>query len=103
MSTEGAAAAFDLRAVEAGIAATQFAGRVMHFPSVGSTNVLALEAAQGGARGGVWVADEQTAGRGRGGHGWHSIAGDGLYVSALVAPSLPMTTALHISLATGLA
>ena len=95
--------AFDLQAVEAGIAETEFASRVMHFPSVGSTNVLALEAAQAGARGGVWVADEQTAGRGRGGHGWHSVVGDGLYVSALVTPSLPMTTALTISLATGLA
>jgi BirA family biotin operon repressor/biotin-[acetyl-CoA-carboxylase] ligase len=95
--------AFDLRAVEAGIAGTQFAGQVMHLPSVGSTNVLALEAAQAGARTGVWVADEQTAGRGRGGHGWHSTVGDGLYASALVTPPLPMTTALWISLATGLA
>jgi BirA family transcriptional regulator, biotin operon repressor / biotin---[acetyl-CoA-carboxylase] ligase len=95
--------AFDLQVVEAGIVGTEFAGRVMHFPSVGSTNVLALEAAQTGARGGVWVADEQTAGRGRGGHGWHSVVGDGLYVSVLVTPSLPMTTALTISLATGLA
>ena len=94
---------FDLQAVEAGIVGTEFASRVMHFPSVGSTNVLALEAAQSGLRDGVWVADEQTAGRGRGGHGWHSVVGDGLYVSALVAPSLPMTTALTISLATGLA
>jgi BirA family transcriptional regulator, biotin operon repressor / biotin---[acetyl-CoA-carboxylase] ligase len=94
---------FDLQAVEAGIAGTEFAGKVMHFPSVGSTNVLAIEAAQAGARGGVWVADEQMAGRGRGGHGWHSAVGDGLYVSALVTPSLPMTTALTISLATGLA
>ncbi len=95
--------AFDLQAVEAGIVGTEFAGKVMHFPSIGSTNVLALEAAQTGARGGVWVADEQTAGRGRGGHAWHSAAGDGLYVSALVTPSLPITTALTISLATGLA
>ena len=95
--------AFDLQAVEAGIAGTEFAGMVVHFPSVGSTNVLALEAAQAGARGGVWVADEQTAGRGRGGHGWHSAVGDGLYVSALVTPPLPMTTALTLSLATGLA
>ena len=94
---------FDLSAVEAGISATEFAGRVKHFPSVGSTNSLASEAAQAGARGGVWVADEQIAGRGRGGHGWHSSAGDGLYVSALIAPPLPMTTALQISLATGLA
>lgn len=94
---------FDLAAVDAGIAGTAFAGRVLHFPSVGSTNVLALEAAQAGARAGAWIADEQTAGRGRGGHGWHSAAGDGLYVSALVAPPLPMTMALWLSLASGLA
>ena len=94
---------FNLARVEAGIAGTEFAGRVMHFPVTASTNSLAIEAAQQGARGGVWVADLQTAGRGRGGHGWHSTAGDGLYVSALVTPSLPMTTALRISLATGLA
>jgi len=96
-------AGFDLAVVEAGIAGTDFAGRVMHFPSTGSTNQLALEAAQVGARSGVWVADEQTAGRGRGGHIWHSVAGDGLYVSTLVAPPLPMQDALLLSLATGLA
>ena len=101
MSTEGST--FDLAALDAEIAGTAFAGRVQHFPSVSSTNVLALEAAQAGARVGVWVADEQTAGRGRGGHGWHSAAGDGLYVSALVAPALPMTMALWLSLTTGLA
>lgn len=94
---------FNLTAVEAEIAGTEFSGLVKHFASVGSTNVLALEAAQAGARAGVWVADEQTAGRGRGGHTWHSSPGDGLYVSALVTPPLPMTTALWISLATGLA
>jgi len=94
---------FDLATVEAGIAGTEFAGRVLHFPSVGSTNQLALEAAQAGARSGVWVADEQTAGRGRGGHGWHSAIGDGLYVSALVAPPLAMQDALLLSLSTGLA
>lgn len=94
---------FDLAKVDAGVAGMEFAGRVLHFASVGSTNALALEAAQAGARRGVWVADEQTAGRGRGGHGWHSAAGDGLYVSALVAPALPMVRALWLSLATGLA
>jgi BirA family biotin operon repressor/biotin-[acetyl-CoA-carboxylase] ligase len=100
---DGFVATFDLAAVDAGITGTAFAGKVRHLPSVGSTNVLALEAAQAGARAGVWVADEQTAGRGRGGHGWHSAAGDGLYVSVLVAPALPMTMALWLSLATGLA
>src|SRR5438445_9488306 len=94
---------FDLKAVERGITGTEFAGRVKHFASVTSTNTLALEAAQAGASGGVWVADEQTSGRGRGGHGWHSVPGDGLYVSALVTPLLPMDEALRLSLATGLA
>ncbi|GGG63539.1 biotin--[acetyl-CoA-carboxylase] ligase [Edaphobacter dinghuensis] len=101
MSTESSA--FDLAAVEATIAGTPFAGQVRYFASVGSTNALALEAAQAGARVGAWVAEEQTAGRGRGGHGWHSAAGDGLYLSVLVAPPLPMTMALWLSLATGLA
>jgi BirA family biotin operon repressor/biotin-[acetyl-CoA-carboxylase] ligase len=96
-------ALFDLKAVEEGIASTEFAGRVRHFSSVTSTSSLAVEAAQRGAHNGVWVADEQTAGRGRGGHSWHSTAGEGLYVSALVTPRLPMTMALKISLATGLA
>jgi BirA family transcriptional regulator, biotin operon repressor / biotin---[acetyl-CoA-carboxylase] ligase len=96
-------ALFDLKAVEEGIAGTEFAGRVRHFSSVTSTSSLAVEAAQRGAHNGVWVADEQTAGRGRGGHSWHSTAGEGLYVSALVTPRLPMTMALKISLATGLA
>lgn len=95
--------AFDGNGVEEGIVGTEFSGRVIHLPTVGSTNTLALGAAQAGARGGVWVADEQTAGRGRGGHGWHSVAGDGLYVSALITPSLPIRRALLISLATGLA
>src|SRR5215469_2761263 len=94
---------FDLSIVEAGITGTQFAGRVMHFSSVTSTNVLALDAAQSGTTSGVWVADEQTAGRGRGGHTWHSSPGDGLYMSALVTPPLSMSRALWLSLATGLA
>ena len=74
----------DLPSLDRSVAGTRFAGQVRHFPSVLSTNSLALEAAQAGERSGVWVAEEQTAGRGRGGHTWHSAAGDGLYVSAMV-------------------
>lgn len=81
----------------------RFAGYVQHFASIDSTNRAALEAAQQGARSGVWVADEQTAGRGRGGHAWHSSPGDGLYVSALVAPELPAHRAIDLALAAGLA
>lgn len=79
------------------------AGPVTWLPVTESTNQLALEAAQAGARRGIWVADEQTAGRGRGGHSWHSAPGDGLYVSVLVTPELPLERALWLSLATGLA
>jgi len=95
---------FDQPDVAAALADTRFAGKIHHFTSVGSTNALALEAAQAGAaHGSVWVADEQTAGRGRSNHAWHSAAGDGLYVSVLLRPKMALTDALWLSLATGLA
>jgi BirA family transcriptional regulator, biotin operon repressor / biotin---[acetyl-CoA-carboxylase] ligase len=94
---------FDLAQVEEGIAGSSFHSHLMHFPSVTSTNQLAVEAAQSGARTGVWIADEQTAGRGRGDHTWHSTAGDGLYVSILVTPQIPLERARNIPLAAGLA
>ena len=97
------ASRLDLLALNRELAGTRFVGQVRHFPSVLSTNSLALAAAQAGERGGVWVADEQTAGRGRGGHAWHSAAGDGLYVSALVVPQIAASRGMWISLATGLA
>ena len=46
-----------------------------------------MAAARSGApHGSVYFADEQTAGRGRGDHAWHSAAGEGLYVSVLLRP-----------------
>jgi BirA family transcriptional regulator, biotin operon repressor / biotin---[acetyl-CoA-carboxylase] ligase len=95
---------FNRSSVDASLAGTVFSGQLHHLPSVASTNALALEAAQSGAaNGSVWVADEQTAGRGRGGHTWHSAAGDGLYVSVLLRPRIALTEALWLSLSTGLA
>jgi BirA family biotin operon repressor/biotin-[acetyl-CoA-carboxylase] ligase len=99
---------FDVSSMEREIAGTEFAGYVLHLPTVGSTNDLALQAAQAGARHGVWIADEQTAGRGRGGHAWHSEAGTpgapaGLYMTALVSPPVPMQNALRISLRAAIA
>ncbi|MGP8258356.1 MAG: biotin--[acetyl-CoA-carboxylase] ligase [Acidobacteriaceae bacterium] len=94
---------FDLRAVEQAIVGTEFAGRLMHFASVASTNDLALQAAQSGTRHGVWIAGEQTAGRGRGNHAWHSSPGDGLYMSVLTAPSISMQSALSLSFTTAIA
>ena len=95
---------FDLSSVEEALANTIFANKLQHFPSAGSTNLLAIEAAQAGAtHGSVLVADEQTAGRGRSNHTWHSVAGDGLYISVLLRLQITLADALWLSLATGLA
>ena len=103
MEIEQESDAIDVRAVERAIELLAIGGPITWLPVAGSTNQLALEAAQAGARRGIWLADEQTAGRGRGGHSWHSTRGDGLYVSVLVTPELPMDRALWLALATGLA
>jgi BirA family transcriptional regulator, biotin operon repressor / biotin---[acetyl-CoA-carboxylase] ligase len=98
---------FDLASIDRAVASTRFAGKLHHFETINSTNLHAVEAAASGAApdGSVYIADEQTAGRGRGGHTWHSIPGDGLYLSALIRPStpIPIADALWISLSTGLA
>ena len=96
-------AEFNIKSLEQGILGTRFEGKVRHFASVDSTNQLALIAAQAGAQWGVWIADEQTAGRGRGGHTWHSARGDGIYMSALVTPWVPMEYARELPMAAGLA
>lgn len=95
---------FDVQAATAALVGTRFAKKLQHFATVGSSNAMLLDdAANGAPEGTVYLADEQTAGRGRGGHTWHSIPGNGLYVSALVKPELPLSEALLISLATGVA
>jgi BirA family biotin operon repressor/biotin-[acetyl-CoA-carboxylase] ligase len=89
--------------LRAGLTGTRFT-QLQHFATVDSTNTQMLAAAAAGAPEGlVYLADEQTAGRGRGGHAWHSAPGEGLYLSALVRPYLPLRDALLLSLATGLA
>ena len=94
---------FDLRALEQAIANTSFAGHITHLATTPSTNDLALAAAQSGVLHGVWIAGEQTAGRGRGNRTWHSSPGDGLYMSALISPSIPMQSALSLSFTTAVA
>lgn len=95
---------FDLQALEADLAGTVFAGK-LHFSAVtDSTNLDALAAVQAGApHGSVFFADEQFAGRGRADHAWHSAAGEGLYVSIVLRPLLPMARLPLLPLAVGLA
>lgn len=74
-----------------------------YFRMVGSTNEMAMQAAESGAEeGSVFIADEQTSGRGRGGHGWHSSADGGIYLSIILRPNMNPTDVLWLSLITGL-
>ncbi|MBM3284587.1 MAG: biotin--[acetyl-CoA-carboxylase] ligase [Candidatus Aminicenantes bacterium] len=63
-------------------------GSVIHLlRDCASTNDVARDLARRGAREGTAViADEQTAGRGTKGRGWHSPPGQGLYVSVILRP-----------------
>ena len=95
---------FDLPALEKSLAGTVYAGKLRFFPITGSTNTDAMAAARAGApHGSVFFADEQTAGRGRGDHAWHSAAGQGLYVSVLLRLPLPASRLPLLPLAGGLA
>jgi len=94
----------DVDSLEAALADTRFAGKVRFFDSIPSTNTHAMAEGDAGAPDGiVYVADEQTAGRGRGAHAWASPPGSGLYVSVLLRPRLAPADALWLSLAAGLA
>jgi BirA family transcriptional regulator, biotin operon repressor / biotin---[acetyl-CoA-carboxylase] ligase len=112
------------------IGGTIFAGGVRHFARIGSTNAAAMRAGaegwaqevardaaraegpdrnaaqpttQNAGRGEVWLAEEQTAGKGRAGHAWQSQPRDGIYLSALLRPRLAPSEVIILSLAAGLA
>lgn len=90
--------------LDAALAETIFAGKFETFATIGSTNTHAMQQAQDGApHGSVYVSEEQTAGRGRGAHVWHSEPHAGLYMSILLRPKMAPADALWLSLAGGLA
>jgi BirA family biotin operon repressor/biotin-[acetyl-CoA-carboxylase] ligase len=95
---------YDLAKLDAELAGTPFSGK-LHFARVtGSTNADAIAAAREAApHGSVFLADEQTAGRGRSDHGWISVAGEGLYVSVLLRPQIAANRLPLLPLAAGLA
>ena len=83
---------------------TLFESHLHHFYKIGSTNTAAMAAAANGApEGSVFLAEEQTAGRGRGAHSWQSARSAGIYCSSILRPPLPPSEALVLSLAAGLA
>lgn len=98
------AQSFSVERINAALQRTAFGDKLHHFTCADSTNARALADAQAGAIGGqVYIADEQTAGRGRGGHAWYSEPEDGLYLTVLARPALQAADALKLSLAAGVA
>ena len=80
------------------------AKNIRYFRAIGSTNTAAMQAAvQGAAEGSVFIAEEQLAGRGRGGHQWHSEARAGIYMSVILRPEMEPASALALSLIAGIA
>lgn len=78
--------------------------RIHHYFRIGSTNTAAMQAAAAGEpEGSVFLAEEQTAGRGRGGHTWESQKSAGIYCSVVLRPPLAPADALPLTLAAGLA
>ena len=95
---------YNLAALNSALAQTPFAGNLHHFAQIDSTNTHAMQQGSSGApHGSVYIADAQTAGRGRGAHTWVSPPASGLYVSVLLRPRLGPGDALWCSLAAGLA
>ena len=94
----------DLNVLQQALAKTIFDAKLHLFPTIESTNTYAMQqASKGAAHSSVYIAEEQTAGRGRGNHSWHSEPYTGIYVSILLRPQLAAADGLWLSLATGLA
>src|SRR5689334_12423825 len=89
---------------------TIFSGNIHHVVQADSTNSVAMRgAALAGEHpdetpeGAVFLAEEQTAGRGRSTHSWYSERGTGIYCSFLLRPPMAPAEALWLSLITGVA
>ena len=83
---------------------TIFGGQLHHFYKIGSTNTAAMSAAaEGAVEGSVFLAEEQTAGRGRGANSWQSARSSGIYCSVVLRPPLSPSQVLVLALAAGLA
>ena len=77
---------------------------LVHRAITGSTNDDALAAARSGAaHGSLFVADAQTAGRGRRGHAWFATPDESLLFSVLLRPELELSQTSALTLAMGLA
>lgn len=77
---------------------------LQYYDTLESTNTLAKTLAlQGAPHGTVIIAGQQTGGRGRMGRSFHSPAGTGLYLSAILRPGCPAADLMHLTCAVAVA
>jgi BirA family transcriptional regulator, biotin operon repressor / biotin---[acetyl-CoA-carboxylase] ligase len=89
---------------------TIFSGHIRHWLETDSTNLLASRAAaeadtrlEARSEGEVFLAEEQTAGRGRGNNQWYSERGTGIYCSVILRPQITPSDTLWLSLISAVA
>ncbi|MDD4802871.1 MAG: biotin--[acetyl-CoA-carboxylase] ligase [Syntrophomonas sp.] len=75
-----------------------------YYQQIDSTNNQARHlAAQGYPEGTLVIAEMQTEGRGRRGRTWYSPSGQGIYLSVILRPALPLKDISRVSLVTAVA
>lgn len=84
---------------------TKWAGRkVIYYEETDSTNIRAKDAGErGGKHGTLFVAERQSAGKGRRGRGWESPAGTSIYMTILLHPDFLPGKAPRLTLLMALA
>jgi BirA family transcriptional regulator, biotin operon repressor / biotin---[acetyl-CoA-carboxylase] ligase len=92
----------DIDAVRSGIKG-DIGRNVFFYNTVGSTNTVALELAEGAEEGTVVISDSQEKGRGRLGRSWVSPPGVNIYLSILLRPRIEPDQATLITLLSGIA
>ena len=95
---------YDLAELNSALQNSLFSAKAHYLPETGSTNTLAMQAATAGVEEGTVIfTDQQTAGRGRNGHNWHSEPGTAILTSIVLRPKILPAQSLWISLMTGVA
>ncbi len=90
--------------IEADLRGSAIGHAIIHYFRTDSTNTVAMNLAQEGAKHGtVVVAEEQTAGRGRLGRAWHSEKSSGIYASIILRPPFSPAAAPILTLMAGVA
>lgn len=85
--------------VQAGLDTAIFGREIMFYQTIDSTNRIAREQAEAGAREGtVVIAEEQTTGKGRLGRAWISPAGSNILCSVILYPGMVPSDAFKLTM-----